>query len=71
MQFPGADLRPVKHLGWSLFAKIVNRFKAKFQLIILLKYSLTKDFIFSFCLGLVTKLNNSALGVLRDHYILK
>ena len=26
-------------------------------------------FIFSFCIGLVTKLNGSALGVLKDHYV--
>ena len=32
--------RTVKYLGWSLFAKIVNGFNAKFQLINLLKYSL-------------------------------
>ena len=28
-------------------------------------------FIFSFCIGLVTQLNVSALGVLKQHYITK
>ena len=28
-------------------------------------------FIFSFCIGLVTQLNGSALGVLKHHYITK
>ena len=31
----------------------------------------TTIFIFSFCLGLVTQLNGSALGVLKHHYITK
>ena len=31
----------------------------------------TTIFIFSFCIGLVTKLNGSALGVLKHHYITK
>ena len=29
------------------------------------------DFIFSFCIGLVTQLNGQALGVLKHHYITK
>ena len=28
-------------------------------------------FVFSFCIGLVTQLNDPALGVLKDHYITK
>ena len=31
----------------------------------------TTIFIFSFCVGLVTQLNGSALGVLKHHYIAK
>ena len=31
----------------------------------------TTIFIFSFCIGLVTQLNGSALGVLKHHYITK
>ena len=31
----------------------------------------TTIFIFSFCIGLVTKFNGSALGVLKHHYITK
>ena len=31
----------------------------------------TTIFIFSFCIGLVTELNNSALGILKQHYIAK
>ena len=31
----------------------------------------TTTFIFSFCIGLVKKLNGSALGVLKHHYITK
>ena len=31
----------------------------------------TTIFIFSFCIGLVTQLNSSALGVLKHHYITK
>ena len=42
----GADFGLAKYLGWSLFAKVVNGFKAKFQLTSLLKYSLT--YIFQF-----------------------
>ena len=28
-------------------------------------------FFFSFCVGLVTELNNSTLGVLKHHYVAK
>ena len=31
----------------------------------------TTIFIFSFCIGLVTQFNGSALGVLKHHYITK
>ena len=31
----------------------------------------TTIFIFSFCIGLVTQLNGSSLGVLKHHYITK
>ena len=31
----------------------------------------TTIFIFSFCIGLVTQLNDSALGVLKHHFIIK
>ena len=31
----------------------------------------TTIFIFSFCIGLVTQLNDSAFGVLKHHYITK
>ena len=31
----------------------------------------TNIFIFSFCIGFVTQLNGSALGVLKHHYITK
>ena len=31
----------------------------------------TNIFIFSFCIGLVTQLNLSALGVLKHHYVTK
>ena len=31
----------------------------------------TTIFIFSFCIGLVTQLNSSVLGVLKHHYITK
>ena len=34
-------------------------------------YNRTTIFIFSFCIGLVTQLNGSALGVLKHHYITK
>ena len=31
----------------------------------------TTIFILSFCIGLITKLNDSALGILKRHYIAK
>ena len=42
------DLGPVKHLGWSIFAKIVNNFKANFQLTNLLKYSFLNLYFLTF-----------------------
>ena len=66
--------------GWFNFFTL--RFKYLFTIspIIFVELSLVVQgryirrktiFIFSFCIGLVTQLNGSALGVLKHHYITK